>query len=647
MKKKLFTPLRALPNRGINHIFLGDPYGNFHEKVTVEAGNVFSPGLTSCGVSLFFADDAGVHSPELLTPEEIRWRLEPPVSVAEFCLQALQVHSELISMGRHCATEFCRNRVQALRPVNGYLGVLIRDVGPCGAKIRSLTVNGTKLLLNNNVEFSAERNCRIQIFPATGKFDSPMGLFYLPLRLAAGRSFEFNFKAVHVYSGQRLFTGEAARISRRKVATAIAGRRRQWRKELPVAIECPNKLLTDSFERNAFHLISAMECGFPRIGVMNYPQFWLRDGIIILRALDLLGRPDLSEAGREFLLRNHFCGGFGAESDAPGEGIWTLVQHAVLYRDRKFLRRAYPAILEKVAILVEMLEAETPIYSMSESRIAKFTGNPTMNLLCAPAENGCINGRMDWGVPALYINLWALSGLNCAAQAAEMLAREKDVERFRRIAGDLRRNIETFLLPSFGRNVRDLIVTPYPAGGIVPPDFRSCFIRFRYVDGKPFTEPEWTYFEAAHIHNAMLLGHRDLAWPCLDQFLRRHLQPQWEISAFCEAKPGAENESFPFGNDKFVRGWLSREHAAGANMPHNWTAAELVNLVRDMFVCEQDGKLLLGLGAKREWREYGVRNFPTRFGPVSYHVSCDGGGEIIKCSLDVPDGVEVAFHNRN
>jgi len=31
-----------------------------------------------------------------------------------------------------------------------------------------------------------------------------------------------------------------------------------------------------------FHMISAMEAGMPRIGAVNYPVFWLRDGVIML-----------------------------------------------------------------------------------------------------------------------------------------------------------------------------------------------------------------------------------------------------------------------------------------------------------------------------------------------------------------------------
>ena len=97
----------------------------------------------------------------------------------------------------------------------------------------------------------------------------------------------------------------------------------------------------------------------------------------------------------------------------------------------------------------------------------------------------------------------------------------------------------------------------------------------------------------------------------------------------------------PYRNDLGARGWLDPEHARGGNMPHNWTSAEMITCLRDMFVCERDGKLVLGLGAPQSWREpgnsYGVRGLPTDMGAVSYTVTWGSDGKP-SVDYDGPEG---------
>jgi hypothetical protein len=82
------------------------------------------------------------------------------------------------------------------------------------------------------------------------------------------------------------------------------------------------------------------------------------------------------------------------------------------------------------------------------------------------------------------------------------------------------------------------------------------------------------------------------------------------------------------------RGWLDPSRALGGNMPHNWTSAEVLAWIRDAFVTEEDGGLILGLGVPREWMQpgtsFGVRQMPTDYGRVSYLVTVlpDGTTEI-------------------
>ena len=60
---------------------------------------------------------------------------------------------------------------------------------------------------------------------------------------------------------------------------------------------------------------------------------------------------------------------------------------------------------------------------------------------------------------------------------------------------------------------------------------------------------------------------------------------------------------------------------------HVWAAAEWVLMIRNCFVREEAGKIILCSGVLPEWVGEGEVNFgktPTTFGPVSLHVSHEG-----------------------
>lgn len=78
------------------------------------------------------------------------------------------------------------------------------------------------------------------------------------------------------------------------------------------------------------------------------------------------------------------------------------------------------------------------------------------------------------------------------------------------------------------------------------------------------------------------------------------------------------------------RGWLKWERVLGANMPGNWTSAEMMNLPCDLFVHEDGERLVLGLGVLATWLQpgvsFGVRNLPTTRETVSYIVTVNADG---------------------
>jgi len=246
-----------------------------------------------------------------------------------------------------------------------------------------------------------------------------------------------------------------------------------------------------------------------------------------------------------------------------------------------------------------------------------------------------VRGRMDWHSPDFYINCWCVAGLERAAWAAQRVGEVRDAERWDEERRELEAAIIERLLPSFG-NPRDAIVTPYPTRALtgardaLTGRFRSWFASTRLDEGgRRRREALWTYFEAAQIHNALLLGLKDEAWKCLDGMLGDGLEPSRDVSAWVEGVP-LGNERLPFRNDVGSRGWLGGERAIAGAMPHNWTGAEMVNLIRTVFVAEEDDGLVLGRGVPESWlapgMRFGVKAMPTDLGEVSYDVTVEANG---------------------
>lgn len=72
---RIAQTLRSLTPRGEVHVFLGDPHSDGCDKTTVEPGNVFSPGVWTCGISAFVADGDRLFTAETTKPDEITWEL--------------------------------------------------------------------------------------------------------------------------------------------------------------------------------------------------------------------------------------------------------------------------------------------------------------------------------------------------------------------------------------------------------------------------------------------------------------------------------------------------------------------------------------------------------------------------------------------
>ena len=373
----LIRRARETPNRGCVHVFMGDPRSDGCDKTTVEPGNAFSPGVWTCGVSVWMNPGSGWVTADDLSDDEIECTFiaepgEAPVVESRYAVGPIRLRHRLWHLGEEGArgVDYSHLDVSASRACEAALAVVVRDVGPAGGRIesldwdtasRTLTVNGAiRLVFEDAVE-------RCVISPAGGDWDSPAAAALVRLRLDGGEGASLRFKAVHGFQ-DRAFSAELAECEPPAVLTvdeALGEATSHWREALPARVFAPDPRVALAWERCACHIQAAMECGLPRIGAVNYPIFWIRDCVIVLRALDLMGRHDLARIGNDYLAPLQFGGGFGAESDASGEGVWSLVRHAAMTRDDEWLERRFEQLRERVRWIERMLTATAPLRAMA------------------------------------------------------------------------------------------------------------------------------------------------------------------------------------------------------------------------------------------------------------------------------------------
>ena len=615
-----FAPLRDMMNRGKTHLFLGDPMSNGIDKTVVEPGNAFSPGLWTMGVSLALLAGTQIIAPQT-RDLPLSFDSHPPVTLCRYAEAGAKMESRLCHVGgpgwNGC--DFFEAHVEGADDA----ALILTDVGPAGGELGEIVpMDDHTLAVRGGPTFTFETPVDVVIFPADAAHSSPCAFIHFQR--------ELRVRVQHGYEGRAFpLRFEPCRLS---VSEGFAEAQRRWRDTVPGRVYCPDWRVANMWEQSAFHILSAMECGQPRISVNNYPIFWIRDCVIVLRALDCIGRADLSRMGCDILRPLIFSGGFGCASDNPAEGLWCLSEHALLTGDARWAREILPDLQSRVDWICRMRKTKTPIYRPGDMRTVWAHWWPGSDIVCLPAERGHIHGRMDGHSPDFYINCWAYGGLRSASDAAELAGNRALAAEWHAMAEELRSLIDVDLLPAYG-NERDSCAAPWPTGyipekaGALKEVFRQWYCRERLTqEGARRPEKLWTYFETAQIHNAMRLGLREEAWACLDGFLD---DPRWMgMSLFTEGEWNA-TEMLPFGTGRYGKGWLQRG-ALGANMPHNWTGAEAIALIRDLFVRDDGAAPVLFSGVPQSWlfpgAEFGFERLPTRFGELTAHarVRTDG-----------------------
>jgi hypothetical protein len=656
-------------------VFLGQPGGPEANKTTVEPGNAFSPGMMTFGVTWWLRfpkaepDEAIFFAPELAPLESLRWSYEDgyfPILSCQTSAGGLQVEHVLFQDG--CWEE--RSEATAARltlvnssahPLTAQVFLALRSLGPAGGALKSLKVGPDRCSF-----WDAARDlpllgadtvpdligcgvgdpsvlARHGLAPGVNAVEDPAGWCFGMLRcdliLSPGERWQITLDCPHQSYGPvagdlpSSVPPRPGLFDTRRLAHHAA-----WESRFgEIGLEVPDTDFKNAFFAGVQHMMTAMVGDQARIAALAYPLPWLRDSIFIIRCLDLAGFHDLARAASEYIARQDFFGGFGAEGDAPGEGLWALVQHYRVTGDRGWLESVYPGIRRKVDWLLRMRRATGPIRVVAETPVLAFTqAQRNTGIICTAARDGIIRGTMDHGIDYSvgWVNHWAIGGLREAAYAAAELGHSEDAQTWLAEAGDLFSALKEFAgshaaFFEYERTANSL-VWPTQAWrddlDFVRAPFEAWWAKNR-GDGEEFQpEPYWLYFEESQAHNALLLGSRERAWQAVDYRLRHQDLPG--LYGWREGGEGVGTENATQGVTliPFLRGC----HKYESITPHGWSQAEMWLLQRGMLAEEWGSTLLLFAGVPEHWlrpnARLALRSFPTWFGKLDASLTVDPDG---------------------
>jgi hypothetical protein len=602
--------------RGDGHVVLAIPGTTGAEKAYHEPGGSFSPAPGTFGVSIWVADGDGavLATSDSLPLSEIRQRLVWPDPKGPPAIRTETAHFT----ATWSSAGLGRWRLDLrLPPAPGKRRfIAVRSIGPAGGPVEDLAWDGSRILVNGAWKIAVDPTPRgvslgderIQGWThartALTRWTGAQGWGHARCELGGEEG------------GAWTIALDGPGPSRAPEHSAAAVRS-------ALDLDLPDPDFAACLDAQAAHLLMSLVGGETRSSdPVNVPVPWQRSGAYIITALASAGRIDAARGLARYLAENDFYGGFGAEADAPGLGIWAIEELALRLGDAEFDRWALPHVRRKAAWILRMMEAKEPIRGKVENPIVpRHAGRRDIDVIAEPPVDGLIMGRMDFQRPGLYLNAVSRRGLLDAAALSERLGERDGAGIWRSRAEELKAAWEKAFRPDDPKpNDRTFATGLWPTwiASSAKDAFRrgleARWERVHDADGAFRTKPLWTYIELAGAHQWLLLGRPDRAWATLRWFWANQASPGlftwWED----------ETEGNAYGGWERIRGWVKPPNS----QPHYWTSAAMLLLQLDMLAfADLSGpapELVVGAGVPPAWlqRAMSARGISTRLGRVDW-----------------------------
>ncbi len=423
-----------------------------------------------------------------------------------------------------------------------------------------------------------------------------------------------------------------------------------WKGRAPLEMTLPDRRYSDCFYSSLYYILIMDEQNKLFPGPYEYTSFFLHDAVDMDNALDKAG---LVEEARDSTDYFNYAEG-GGYVDELGGSIFALYEHYRLTKDKAYLEAVYPR-MKSGCELIRKLRAK---------QLELPKDDPAYGLLPKGVSQD------NFKIPAyLYVDdWWAVVGLKSGWEAAELLGRKDDAKWFKEEYEALLKatiaSIEKVMkkegleyMPGFAdywpkemRTIdeqhrilgdtqmawahRPALFPGQNMGITVPMDlFRRSYKqywqnagKFTDYDGAWFVEYEkafWGYnFKLAH--PLIYLGMEDIALKNIEWGIGHQSCP----GGWMEAMPSRKNEK---GLYEITEGIIG-------DVPHGWSAAHYILLLRDMLLREDGNKLVLLSCVPEAWLDDGkvieVKNAPTYFGRIGFRVQSFRNKGFLKLTLD-------------
>jgi hypothetical protein len=619
VKQMILRPNDPWP-RSRGHVVLAVPGSTEAFKAYHEPGGNFSPAFGSFGISLWVTDGDGrrITTSDLLPLNQIQQRFvwpSQPIWPKRLEIPAIQTQTPYYEATWSVQAEN-RYQLRLIPNSTNHIDLVLRSVGPAGGPIHSLIwFPDNRLFVNDRwvLSFNARpKHVEVVPPPSHALSQRPTAEVSWPAESAWG------------YARLRLAPHLDHSVTIQDASIPPSNPLQVSSLRIPARLQLPDTNFLSSIEAQVAHLMMGLVRNETRPGDPNhYPLNWLRDGAYTIVALARAGHLDLATQLVQPFAEHDFFGGFGAEADAPGLALWALTEVAGMKGDTRFDRWLWPHAQRKANLILDMLQATNAIRKPFAGPIVPaHTNRNDLDLVCEPARDGLIVGRMDWHRPILFVNAVSYLGLVNAADLAQRLQRQPTADAWRTRATALREAWNVALLSAEAANDRTYISGLHPTWIVTDRETYQNQLgdrRARSHDSGHTLQshPLWTYFHLAEAHQWLALGMPQHAWNDLRWFWNHQASPGlytwWEGD-------GEENN---FHRWPTVRGWVTPPHVT----PHYWTAAEMLLLQLAMLTTlDESGpqpRLIIGSGIPVLWLEHPLRvdGLMTRLGRVDWQWS--------------------------
>ena len=376
--------------RGLAHVVLAIPGSQQPEKSYHEPGGSFSPAVGSFGVSIWVKSAAGElkTTSDTLPMQQIQQRFSWPNPHG---VPAIVTTTPYYQATWSCAAagttmlELERRGQGAER-----LELAVRSVGPAGGPIEKITWDESQIRINDRWTLRVEPAAAAVSVGHEG--DPGWKSHRLSARQWSGND-GWGFARIEL-AGQT-----AVRLTLRDSAPCQANPLVYPAVRSTLELDLPDRRFVDCLNAQVAHLMMGLlDRRTPPGEPTNYPLAWQRDGVAVVAGLARAGQLDVAKELARYFAENDFFGGFGAEGDAPGQGLRVLEDVAGRAHDPAFDRWLWPHIQRKAAIIARMASTDKPLRAAYSGPIVPaHRQRNDLDLVCEPARGGRIMGRMDFG----------------------------------------------------------------------------------------------------------------------------------------------------------------------------------------------------------------------------------------------------------